>query len=273
VNHSSSGGGNPPVGVDITVPSSARMWNYWLGGKDHFEIDRGAGDEILAAYPQLRANARACRAFLGRTVGHLAGEVGIRQFLDIGTGLPTAANTHEVAQQVAPDAHIVYIDNDPLVLAHARALLTSSPEGKTHYVHADLREPEHILTQVVALLDFRRPIALLLLGILGHVEYVAARSAVRTLVDRLPSGSHLVVCDAADTSPEYNAVSLRFQDRFEEKGGIPYHPRNHEQIAGFFEGLELVEPGVVFIDQWRPTPNLPWAPPHVDEIGGVGRKA
>lgn len=249
------------------------MWNYWLGGKDHFEVDRKAGDEILAAYPQLRVNARACRAFLGRAVSYLAADVGIRQFLDIGTGLPTAENTHEVAQRVASGAHIVYVDNDPLVLAHARALLTSSPDGATYYVHADLREPERILADVAPLLDFTRPIALLLLGILGHLEYGTARSAVRMLVDRLPRGSHLVVCDAADTSPAYNAVSRRFQDRFEQKGGVPYHPRSREQIAGFFDGLELVEPGVAFIDEWRPTLSPLGTANHVNEFGGVALKA
>src|SRR3954470_11038948 len=189
-----------PVGVDVTVPSSARLWNYWLGGKDHFEIDRTAGDQILAVYPQLRANARAARAFLGRAVRYLAGEVGVRQFLDVGTGLPTADNTHEVAQRVARDARIVYVDNDPLVLAHARALLIGSPEGETTYIHADLRDPERILAEAATVLDLDRPVALLLLGILGHVEYGSARDAVRALLDRLPAGSHLVVCDAADTS-------------------------------------------------------------------------
>src|SRR4051795_10326180 len=134
-----------PVDVDLTVPSSARLWNYWLGGKDHFEIDRTAGDQILAVYPQLRANARAARAFLGRAVRYLAGEVGVRQFLDVGTGLPTADNTHEVAQRVARDARIVYVDNDPLVLAHARALLTSTPEGATDYVDIDMSDPERII--------------------------------------------------------------------------------------------------------------------------------
>jgi O-methyltransferase involved in polyketide biosynthesis len=258
-----------PVGVDLTVPSSARMWNYWLGGKDHFAIDRQAGDEILAVYPQLRANARAARAFLGRAVRHLAGEVGIRQFLDVGTGLPTADNTHEVAQRVAPDARIVYVDNDPLVLAHARALLVGTPEGRTRYVHADLRDPGRIIAEAAAVLDLDRPVALLLLGILGHVEYAAARAAVRALLDELPVGSHLVVCDAADTSSAYNEASARFQDKYEPDGGVSYEPRSPDRIAGYFSGLELVEPGVVFVHAWRP--DRPGA--HVDEMGGVGRKA
>ncbi len=264
--------GVAPVGVDVTVPSSARLWNYWLGGKDHFEIDRRAGDEILAAYPQLRANAQAARAFLGRAVRHLAGEVGVRQFLDVGTGLPTADNTHEVAQGVARDARIVYVDNDPLVLAHARALLVGSPEGETKYVHADLRDPDRILTEAATVLDFRQPIGLLLLGILGHVEYGAALVAVRALLDALPVGSHLVVCDAADTNQAYNEASARFLDRYEADGGISYEPRSHEKISGYFTGLELVEPGVVFVDQWRPEPSGTWSSTHVDELGGVGRK-
>jgi O-methyltransferase involved in polyketide biosynthesis len=261
-----------PVGVDASVPSSARLWNYWLGGKDYFEIDRKAGDEILVVYPQLRANARAARAFLGRAVRHLAGEVGIRQFLDIGTGLPTADNTHEVAQRVAPEARIVYVDNDPVVLAHARALLISSPEGETKYIHADLRETERILAESATVLDHSQPIALLLLGILGHVEYDVARTAVRALVDRLPAGSHLVVCDAADTSPAYNEASQRFQDQYEQDGGVAYEPRSHERISGYFAGLEMVEPGVVFVDEWRPDTSLFGSPIHVDEFGGVGRK-
>ncbi|WP_214404504.1 SAM-dependent methyltransferase [Pseudonocardia lacus] len=261
-----------PVGVDLTVPSSARLWNYWLGGKDHFAIDRKAGDEILAVYPQLRANARASRAFLGRAVRFLAGEVGIRQFLDIGTGLPTADNTHEVAQRVAPDARVVYVDNDPLVLAHARALLVGSPEGETKYVHADLRDPDLILTETATVLDLDQPIALLLLGILGHVEYGAACGAVRTLLDHLPSGSHLVVGDAANTSEAYNEASAQFQDRYEPQGGVSYEPRSHEQISGYFAGLELVEPGVVFVHEWRPEPSPDWRSVHVDELGGVGRK-
>jgi hypothetical protein len=261
-----------PVGVDVTVPSSARLWNYWLGGKDHFEIDRKAGDEILAVYPQLRANARAARAFLGRAVHHLAAEVGIRQFLDVGTGLPTADNTHEVAQRVARDARIVYVDNDPLVLAHARALLIGAPEGETKYIHADLRDPDRILAETAEVLDLRQPIALLLLGILGHVEYGSAREAVRVLLDRLPVGSHLVVCDAADTSEAYNEASARFQDRYEPDGGISYEPRSLEKISGYFTGLEVLEPGVVFVDEWRPDPSAVGRPPHVDELGAVGRK-
>jgi O-methyltransferase involved in polyketide biosynthesis len=262
-----------PVGVDVTVPSSARLWNYWLGGKDHFEIDRKAGDEILAVYPQLRANARAARAFLGRAVRYLADEVGVRQFLDVGTGLPTADNTHEVAQRVARDARIVYVDNDPLVLAHARALLIGSPEGETTYIHADLRDPDRILAEAATILDFGQPIALLLLGILGHVEYGSAREAVRALLDRLPAGSHLVVCDAADTSEAYNEASARFQDQYEPDGGVSYEPRSHEKISAYFAGLELVEPGVVFVNEWRPEPSAIGKSVHVDELGGVARKA
>jgi O-methyltransferase involved in polyketide biosynthesis len=249
------------------------MWNYWLGGKDHFAIDRTAGDEILAAYPQLRANARAARAFLGRAVRYLAADAGVRQFLDVGTGLPTADNTHEVAQRVARDARIVYVDNDPLVLAHARALLVGSPEGETKYVHADLRDPDRIITEAATVLDLDRPVALLLLGILGHVEYGSARDAVAALLDRLPAGSHLVVCDAADTSQAYNDASARFQDRYEPDGGISYEPRSPEKIAGYFTGLELVDPGVVFVDEWRPEPAAVGTSTHVEEVGGVGRKA
>jgi S-adenosyl methyltransferase len=255
--------------IDITTPHSARIWNYWLGGKDNYQADRDAGDEFLAIYPDQRAKARACRYFLLRAVRHLVVEAGIRQFLDIGTGLPTANNTHEVAQAAAPDSRIVYVDNDPLVLAHARALLTSTPEGVTNYIDADLHDPETIIAEAGRTLDFEQPIALLLLGVLGHVkDHDEARSIVSRLLDALPSGSYMVHCDGDDTSAEYTAALERYRD----SGGVPYNVRTREQIAGFYEGLELVEPGVVPIQKWRPEPNHFGEPPEVAEFGGVGRK-
>src|SRR6266496_3356023 len=176
--------------LDTHVPHSARVWNYWLGGKDNFAADRATGDKVLQVYPEIVEVARVSRAFLGRAVRYLAGEVGIRQFLDIGTGLPTANNTHEVAQRVAPSARIVYVDNDPLVLAHARALLTSSPQGATDYLDADLRDPDRILQGAAETLDFTQPVALMMLGILGYVaDYDEARSIVRRLLDALSSGT------------------------------------------------------------------------------------
>jgi O-methyltransferase involved in polyketide biosynthesis len=263
-------GGPGPRGIDITVPHSARIWNYWLGGKDNFAVDREAGDEFLAAYPVQRDKARACRNFIARTVTYLTTEAGVRQFLDIGTGLPTANNTHEVAQRHAPESRIVYVDNDPLVLTHARSLLTSSPEGVTNYIDADLRDPDTILAAASKTLDFGQPIALLLIGVLGHLEdYDEARSLLRHLLDALPSGSYLVQCDGTDTSDAY----MRAIEMYADKGGVPYNVRSHEQIAGFYDGLELVEPGVVPIPLWRPEEaNAFGETPDVDESGGVGRK-
>jgi O-methyltransferase involved in polyketide biosynthesis len=255
--------------IDFTVPHSARIWNYWLGGKDNFPADREAGDEFLAVYPDQVDKARACRTFLFRAIRHLTVEEGVRQFLDIGTGLPTANNTHEVAQGIAPESVVVYVDNDPLVLAHARVLLTSSPEGKTNYIDADLHDPEAILELAAETLDFTQPIALLLIGVLGHIQdYDEARSILRRLLDRLPSGSYLVHCDGDDTSEAYNEAARLYAD----KGGVPYNARSQEQIAGFYEGLEVLDPGVVPIPHWRPEPNIFGQPRDIAEFGGVGRK-
>ena len=255
--------------IDVTVPHSARIWNYWLGGKDNFEADRAAGDEFLTYYPQQLDKARACRAFILRAVRYLTLEAGVVQFLDVGTGLPTANNTHEVAQSLVPESRIVYVDNDPLVLAHARALLTSSPEGVTAYLDSDLHDPEKILAEAAETLDFDRPVALLLIGVLGHVEdYDQAREIVRRLLAGLPAGSYLVHCDGSDASEEYLAAIAHYAD----SGGVPYNARTYEQIAGFYEGLELVEPGVVAIPRWRPEPSVFGEPPDVSEYGGVARK-
>lgn len=262
-------GGSAPRVVDVTVPHSARIWNYWLGGKDNFQVDRVAGDEFLAVYPQQRAKARACRHFIRRAVHYLVREAGIRQFLDIGTGLPTAENTHEVAQREAPESRIVYVDNDPLVLTHARALLTSTPEGTTSYIDADLHDPDSILAAASKSLDFDQPIAMLMIGVLGHIaDYDEARAIVRRLLDGLPSGSYFVECDGDDTSAEYMAAIQQYRD----SGGVPYNVRTPDQIAGFFEGLELVEPGVGPIPAWRPDPADFGVLIEVAERGGVGRR-
>jgi hypothetical protein len=260
---------DPPIrDIDLTVPHSARVWNYWLGGKDNFQVDRDAGDEVLRGNPGQRDKARACRQFLARTVGHLAGDRGVRQYLDIGTGLPTADNTHEVAQLIAPDSRIVYVDNDPLVLAHARALLTSSPEGATSYIDADLRHPDAILAEARDTLDFTDPIALILFGVLGHLaDYAEARSVVARLLSALPVGSYLVTCDGT-----ISLASLQAAERYKDSGGVPYHARTPEEIAGFYDGLELIDPGVVPIHLWRPTATRFGAPRDVDEMGGIGRK-
>jgi O-methyltransferase involved in polyketide biosynthesis len=270
---------DPPAGsgIDTTVPHSARIWNYWLGGKDNYAVDREAGDAWVAVDPQITVIARAQRAFLSRTVRYLAGEVGIRQFLDIGTGLPTADNTHEVAQRVAPDARIVYVDNDPLVLAHARALLTSTPEGATRYLHADLHDSEALVEGAAAVLDLARPVAVLFMGVLGHVRETAeAKRAVDAIVDRVPPGSYLVICDGTHASG--SAGAQQAQDEYADTGAVPYRYRTPEEIASLFDGLELVEPGCVSITQWRPelpegVPAISADPPApVDEFGGVARK-
>src|ERR1700754_3840175 len=185
--------------LDTSVPHSARVWNYWLGGKDNFAVDREAGDRVRAVFPAIVDNARAQRAFLGRAVRHLAADRGVRQFLDLGTGLPTADNTHEIAQSVAPESRVVYVDNDPLVLVHARALLASSPEGVTDYVDADVRDTDRILGEARRVLDFEQPVAVIMLGILGNIpDYADARSVVTRFVDAVPAGSFVVINDGTD---------------------------------------------------------------------------
>ncbi|HEY6276507.1 MAG TPA: SAM-dependent methyltransferase [Streptosporangiaceae bacterium] len=257
---------------DTTVSHSARIWNYWLGGKDNYEADRIAGDKVAAMLPIIVTQARADRAFLGRAIRFLAGEMGIRQFLDIGTGLPTADNTHEVAQRVAPEARIVYADNDPLVLAHARALLTSSPEGACDYIDGDLRDPEHVLREAERTLDFTQPVGLMLLGVLHHIpDTDEARSIVRRLVAALAPGSFLTINHS--TSAISGAAMEEAVAHWNKVGTPSMTLRTPEQIAGFFDGLELVEPGVVSCSRWRPD-DLPQVglPVEVDEFCGVARK-
>jgi O-methyltransferase involved in polyketide biosynthesis len=265
-----AGGGQGPADVDVSVPQSARIWNYWLGGEDNFRADREAGEAFLAIFPEQRDKARACRRFLARAVRYLALEAGVRQFLDIGSGLPTADNTHEVAQRAAPGARVVYVDNDPLVLTQARALLTSTPEGATAYQPGDLRDPEAVLARAGAVLDLDRPVALLLIGVLGHCQDDEARSVVRRLLVGLPGGSFLVQCDGTDSSAAYLAAVEQYRD----SGGDPYRARRPEQIAAFYDGLELVQP-VGPVQRWRPDddPAEPRGPvPDLAEVGGVGRK-
>jgi O-methyltransferase involved in polyketide biosynthesis len=259
----------PPPKIDSTVPHSARVWNYWLGGKDNYAVDREAGDRYREAFPGIVDVAREVRYFIARTVRYLVGEVGIRQFLDVGTGLPTVDNTHEVAQRVAPECRIVYVDNDPLVLTYARALLTSSPEGATDYIDADMRDPERILRVAAKTLDFGRPVALMFMGVLGHVDdYDEAHSIVSRLMDALPSGSYLALADSMG-SGEGHAEA---HERYKNSGAVPYHLRTAEEIEGFFDGLELVEPGAVLIPQWRPEPTPFRRSVDVATLGGVGRK-
>jgi O-methyltransferase involved in polyketide biosynthesis len=261
----------PPPQIETSVPQSARIWNYWLGGKDNYPVDRAVGDQFREAFPGIVDVARGQRGFLTRAVRHLAGEAGVRQFLDVGTGLPTADNTHEVAQRVAPDARIVYVDNDPLVLVHARALLTSTPEGATSYVEADLRDPDTILKEAARTLDLGRPTALMLMGIMGHItDDQEAQAIVWRLLGGLPPGSYLALSDGTDTDP----AGVEAQERYNQSGAVPYRLRSPERIAAFFDGLELVEPGVVSCPRWRPEPaEAAGGPPaEVAAFGGVGRK-
>jgi hypothetical protein len=252
--------------IDDTRPSSARVWNYLLGGKDNFAVDRELGELIKVAHPQIEAVAQAQRRFLINAVTLLAGEAGIRQFLDIGTGLPTANNTHEVAQRVASESRVVYVDNDPLVLAHARALLTSSPEGKTAYIDSNVEEPERILAEAAKTLDFSEPVALTMTGIVGNVaDYAEARSIVGRLLAAVPSGSYLALSDGTNTS----AASVESQ-RVANQGGHPYILRTPEEIGAYFDGLELLPPGLVPTSQWRPDPGTD--PIALDVYCAVGRK-
>ena len=261
--------GLPPRQIDTTVPHSARIWNYWLGGKDNFPIDRKVGEHVAKLFPNIVDEARISRAFLGRAVRYLAGEAGIRQFLDVGTGLPTVENTHQIAQQVAPECRIVYVDNDPLVLTHARALLTSSPEGTAKYIDCDVHDPVTNLAEAAKTLDFTQPIALIMNGIIGHVaEDEDARSIVRQLTDGLPLGSYLTLSDGSDAS-EAGVESMKF---YNESGAIPYHLRSPAQIERFFDGLELVEPGVVPRNRWRPDMTAPRSQTPSAGYGGVARK-
>jgi hypothetical protein len=256
---------------DTGTPHPARRYNYWLGGKDNFAADRESGDLLAQSYPAARIAARANRAFLGRAVGYLAGDAGLRQFLDIGTGLPTADNTHEVAQRIAPDARIVYVDNDPMVMAHARALLTSTPSGQTRYLELDLRDPSGILSSL-EILDLSQPVALMLIAVIHFLpSQEEARSIVSTLVEALPSGSHLTMsCATTDfLTPELKAnwdESLR-------SGRSDVHPRSRAEFEEFFTGLELVSPGIVAVSEWRPDPMAEEHPTPIEAsiFGAVAR--
>ncbi len=257
--------------LNVEVAHSARLWNYLLGGKDNFAADREAAEYALALMPELVQSARANREFLGRAVRHLAGTAGIRQFLDIGTGLPTADNTHEVAQSVAPDSRIVYVDNDPMVLVHARALLTSTAEGATAYIDSDLRDTERILAEAAKTLDFHRPIAIMLLGIVNFVvDDAEAHTIVRRLVDAVPSGSYLVM---SHPTMEVNGPAVaKSMRQWNESGAAPITARSRAEITAFLAGLELLEPGVVTCSAWRPDPEHPGITDKVSEFAAVARK-
>ncbi len=232
-----------------SVPNPARMWNYWLGGKDNFAADRELAERVLEAMPSMPLIARAARLFLIDAVHELATEHGVRQFLDIGTGLPTADNTHDVAQRAAPESKIVYVDHDPIVLSHAQALLTSTPEGQTGYIQADLRDTGTILEGAARILDLSRPVAILLIAVLHFIPDADNPYAiVARLMAAVPSGSYLVMAHAAsDIAPGASAEMAR---RYNQMSSAPITPRNRDQAARFFDGLDLLAPGLVPISQW-----------------------
>ncbi len=243
-----AGGG--PV-LDTSTAHPARVYDYWLGGKDNFAADREAGEQALKAYPQLAEAVRSNRAFLARAVRFLTGPAGVRQFLDIGTGIPSADNTHEVAQREAPDSRIVYVDNDPIVLLHAQTLLRSTAAGACDYIQADLRDPARILSEAGRTLDFGQPVALMLLAILQFIPDDADPwGLVAQLMAPLPPGSYLVVSHPTDDfNPNRQGESIqRYNERVAEQATL----RGHDETVRFFAGLELVEPGVVAVAKWRP---------------------
>ena len=283
-------GGPPPPGVDVSVPHPARVRNFWLGGRDYFKADRITAEQLAREYPHLPAMARAERAFLVRAIRFLAGPARIRQFLDIGSGLPAGGNTHEIAQRIVPDTGIVYVDNDPGVLAHAKALLDRTDAlsgngtrfggavlggagavlgeaavtaggqvngpGPVSYVDTDLRDVNGVLHGAAATLDFRKPVALIMLGVLGHLtDYGAARSIISQLVAALPSGSYLAIADGVTTDDAINRAQLRFNSRSDaiyDSHADAYYLRRPDEFASFFDGLDLVDPGVVACAKWKP---------------------
>jgi hypothetical protein len=261
--------------IDTTVPHPARRYDYWLGGKDNFAADRDSGDAVAAAWPAIRTAVIENRAFLRRAVTFLAEEAGIRQFLDIGTGIPTPPNVHEVAQGIDPAARVVYVDNDPLVLAHARALMVGTPEGATAYIDADLRDPDKILgdADLDRVLDLSQPVALMLISVLHFItDDAEPYRIVGRLLDALPAGSYLVASHATyDPLPEETAKSLR---SVLDSSPIAVRSRTFEEFAGFFGGLRVLAPGIVSIADWRADDESRPRPPAADVCcyGAIARK-
>ncbi len=261
-----------PAEIDTSVASPARIYDYWLGGKDNFPADQEAAEQVIEVFPGIIPGVRSNRAFLGRAVRYLAGEAGVRQFLDIGTGLPTANNTHDVAQAVAPESRIVYVDNDPIVLVHARALLTSTPQGATDYIEADLRDPDKILQGAAATLDFSRPVAITLLMILMLVQDAEdPYGIVARLLDAVPSGSYLVISHPAG-DVDAGEIAEAYERLNERMGATQGTLRSHAEVARFFDGLEMVEPGLVQLHRWRPDPGDVGLDRDVPAYAGIGRK-
>ena len=267
--------GRPPARIDTSVAHSARRYDYWLGGKDNFAADRESGDAMVAVAPSIRIAAVENRRFLRRAVDYLAREAGIRQFLDIGTGIPTANNTHQVAQCIAPEARIVYVDNDPIVLTHARALLTSTPEGATAYLEADLREPDAILDspELRATIDLGRPVALMLVAILHFIkDEDDPYGVVDRLVAALPPGSYVTITHG--TADYLSAEKVSAVAKAEGRSPSPVRLRSERDVARLVEGLELVPPGIVSVSEWhaddeeQPRPTAE----EVSVYGVIGRK-
>ena len=259
-----------PRTFDSSVAHIARVYNYWLGGKDNYAADRAAGDRTIAEFPGIVTSARANRAFLRRAVRFLVTEAGVRQFLDIGTGIPTSGNTHEVAQSLAPQSRIVYVDNDPVVLAHARALLTSTPEGATDYLDANLKDPAPILARAVQTLDFSRPVAIMLFAVLQLLkEDDDPYQVVADLLAAVPSGSYLALSHPTSDvqQDQVTAMVTQLNHLVAEK----VTTRDRDQVARFFAGLELAEPGLVNVSQWRPDADTPTEGPAALWVG-VARK-
>jgi len=258
------------VPFDTSVPHIARVYDYWLGGKDNYEADRTAAEQVVATFPDVLVSVRAQRAFLGRAVHYLVAEAGIRQFLDIGTGLPAANNTHEVAQRIAPESRVVYVDNDPIVLLHAQALLTSSPEGETAYIDADIRDTGKILAAAADVLDFSQPVAVMLLGVLHCIPDEDDPAAiVARLTVAVPPGSYLVIAHPASDVTEQLSRSM---GDYNKQGAAPLTARTHAEVNSFFAGLDLIEPGVVQLHRWRPGTGDVGQGRELPNYGGVGRK-
>ncbi|MGW5612244.1 SAM-dependent methyltransferase [Streptomyces sp. NPDC003877] len=248
----------PPSGsarLNTGVAHNARVWNYWIGGKDNYEVDQQVGEHVAGMFPIIRDIARADRDFLGRAVSFLAGERGVRQFLDVGTGLPTADNTHEIAQRIAPESRIVYVDNDPIVLVHARTLLTGTQDGVTAYIDADVHDPEAILERAAGTLDFTEPVAVMMLGILNFVlDTDKARDIAHRVMAAVPSGSYLVLTHPTFDDELGGAGQIPAMKFWNENATPPITARSGADIAAFFEGLDLLEPGMVSCGQWRARP-------------------
>jgi S-adenosyl methyltransferase len=261
----------PPAGIDTTVAHPARVYDYWLGGKDNFAADREAAEQVIAARPTILRDIRANREFLHRAVRYLAAEAGIRQFLDVGTGIPTSPNVHEIVQDIAPEARVVYADNDPVVLSHARALLTSTPEGATAYVDADLRRPDEILRYARQTLDLTRPVAVVLVGIMHLIsDDEDPYGIISRLMAATAPGSYLVITQpASDVHADVAAEGAR---RYNERVATKQTRRSRAQVARFVEGLDVVQPGVVQFHRWRPEPGVNVDDYEVSGWGVVARK-